>query len=67
MAMVDFGDDDDEVFDDEANDERLARFSGSTVDVSTGEKVACQLEKHVSTGKLPLSPSFTGICILMNS
>ena len=50
-VRVHFDDSDDDVFDEEAKNARASRLTESTIDVNTGEKVACQLEKGVSTGK----------------
>ena len=51
---LDFDDPDDNVFDEEAKNAQASRFTESTIDVNTGEKVACQLEKGVSMGKFVL-------------
>ena len=37
-------------FDEEAKGAKATRLTESTIDVNTGERVACQLEKGVSTG-----------------
>ena len=50
-VTLDFDDSDDDVFDEEAEHARASRLTESTIDVNTGEKVACQLEKGVSMGK----------------
>jgi hypothetical protein len=46
----DFDESDDDVFDEEAENARASRLSESIIDVNTGEKVACYLEKGVTTG-----------------
>jgi hypothetical protein len=46
----DFDESDDDVFDEEAKIGRASRLSESIIDVNTGEKVACHLEKGVTTG-----------------
>ena len=51
IVTLDFDDYDDDVFDEEAEKSRASHLTESTIDVNTGEKVACQLEKGVSTGK----------------
>jgi hypothetical protein len=48
---LDFDDSNDDVFDEEAENARASHLTESTIDVNIGEKVACQLEKGVSTGK----------------
>ena len=53
-VTLDFDDYDDDVFDEEAEKSRASRLTESTIDVNTGEKVACQLEKGVSMGKFVL-------------
>lgn len=63
IATLDFDDSDEDVFDEEAQDARAARLNDCTVDVNTGEKVDCQLEKGVTTGQFtffldPLLSSF---------
>ena len=50
-VTLDFDDSDDDVFDEEAKNAWASHLTESTIDVNTGEKVACQLEKGVSTGK----------------
>jgi hypothetical protein len=47
---LDFDESDDDVFDEEAENARASRLSESTINVNTGEKVACHLEKGVSIG-----------------
>jgi len=47
IVTLDF---DDDVFDEEAENAQASCLTESTIDVNTGEKVACQLEKGVSTG-----------------
>ena len=47
-TTLDFDDSDDVVFDEEAEGAKVARLTEYTIDVNTGEKVACQLEKGVS-------------------
>ena len=47
-------DSDDDIFDEEAENAHASRLSESTIDVNTGEKVAYQLEKGVSTSKFVL-------------
>ena len=49
-TTLDFDDSDDVVFDEEAEGAKVARLTEYTIDVNTGEKVACQLEKGVSMG-----------------
>jgi hypothetical protein len=49
-VTLDFDESDDDVFDEEAENARASRLSESTIDVNTGEKVACHLEKGVTTG-----------------
>jgi hypothetical protein len=51
---LDFDDYDDDIFDEETKNARASRLTESTIDVNTGEKVAYQLEKGVSTGKFVL-------------
>ena len=51
IVTLDFDDSDDDIFDEEAEHARASRLTESTIDVITGEKVACQLEKGVSTSK----------------
>jgi len=53
-VTLDFDDSDDDVFDEEAKNARASRLTESTIDVNTGEKVAYQLEKRVSTSKFVL-------------
>ena len=48
---LDFNESDDDVFDEEAEDDRASRLTESTINVNTGEKVSCRLENGVSTGK----------------
>lgn len=50
IASIDFDDFDDDVFDEEAEEARSSRLTGSTVNVNTGEKVDCHLEEGVTTG-----------------
>jgi hypothetical protein len=47
---LDFDDSDDDVFDEDAKNARASRLSESMIDVNTGEKVTCHLEKGISTG-----------------
>jgi hypothetical protein len=47
-VTLDFDESDDDVFDEEAKNARASRLSESTIDVNTGEKVVCHLEKGVS-------------------
>jgi hypothetical protein len=49
-VTLDFVDSDDDVFDEEVENARASCLTESAIDVNTGEKVACQLEKGVSTG-----------------
>ena len=49
-VTLDFDHFDDDVFDEEAKNARASRLTESTIDMNTGEKVACQLEKGVSIG-----------------
>jgi len=53
-VTLDFDDSDDDIFDEEAKHAWASRLTAPTIDVNTGEKVACQLEKGVSTGKFVL-------------
>jgi hypothetical protein len=53
-VILDFYDSDDDVFDEEVENAWASRLAESTIDVNNGEKVACQLEKGVSTGKFVL-------------
>jgi hypothetical protein len=46
----DFDESDDDVFDEEAENTHSSCLSESIIDVNTGEKVACHLEKGVTTG-----------------
>jgi hypothetical protein len=46
----DFDESDDDVFDEEAENARASHLSKSIIDVNTGKKVACHLEKGVTTG-----------------
>jgi len=48
---LDFDYSDDDIFDEEAEHARASGLTESTIDVNTGEKVACQFEKGVSIGK----------------
>ena len=48
---LDFDDSNDDIFDEEAKNDRASRLSESTIDVNTDAKVAYPLEKGVSTGK----------------
>jgi hypothetical protein len=47
---LDFDESDDEVYDEEAEHDRVSRLSESNVNVITGERVSFRLEKGVSTG-----------------
>jgi hypothetical protein len=49
-VTFDFDESDDDVFDEEAKNARASRLSESIIDVNTGEKVACHLEKRVTIG-----------------
>ena len=49
-VTLDFDHFDDDVFDEEAENAQASRLTESTINVNTGEKVACQLEKGVSIG-----------------
>ena len=51
VVTLDFDDSDDDVFDKEAKNARASRLTESSIDVNTGEKIACQLKKGVSTSK----------------
>jgi hypothetical protein len=53
-VTLDFDDCDDDIFDEETKNARASCLTESTIDVKTGEKVAYQLEKGVSTGKFVL-------------
>ena len=48
---LDFDDSDDDVFDAEAEHAQASSLTQSTINENTSEKVTCQLEKDVSTGK----------------
>ena len=48
---LDFDESDDDVFDEEVENARASHLIESTINVNTGEKVSCQLEKGVSIGK----------------
>lgn len=50
IVTLDFNESDDDVFNEEAEQDRASRLTDSTINVNTGEKVACQLEKGVSIG-----------------
>jgi hypothetical protein len=50
VVTLDFDESDDDVFDKKSENARASRLSESTIDVNTGEKVACHLEKGVTTG-----------------
>jgi hypothetical protein len=50
-VTLDFDESNDDVFDEEAEKARASHLSKSTIDVDTGEKVACHLEKGASIGK----------------
>ena len=50
-VTLDFDNSDDDANDEDAEKSRASCLTESTIDVNTGEKVACQLEKGVSTGK----------------
>ena len=56
-GFVDF-DDDDDVFDEDAEDEHVARLSEFTINANTGERVACPLEKGASTGEFLFLPYY---------
>ena len=49
-VTLDFDDSDDDVFDEEAENAQASHLTESNIDVNTGEKVSCQLEKGVSIG-----------------
>ena len=49
-ATLDFDESEDDVFDEETRGSKAARLTKSTINVNTGEKVSCQLEKGISTG-----------------
>jgi len=51
-ATLDFDESDEDVFDEEAEDSRAAHLIESTINVNTGEKVACQLEGGLTIGFL---------------
>ena len=51
---LDFDESDDDVFDEEAQNARVSCLTESTINVNTGEKVLCQLDKGVSTSKILL-------------
>ena len=53
-VTLDFDDSDDDIFDEVAKNACASHRTESTIDVNTGEKVAYQLEKGVSTGKFIL-------------
>ena len=48
---LDFDEFDEDVFDEEAKCARVSCLTESTINVNTGEKVSCQLEKGISTGQ----------------
>jgi hypothetical protein len=50
IVALDFDEFDDEVYDEEAEQDRVSCLSKSTINVITGERVSFQLEKGVSTG-----------------
>jgi hypothetical protein len=50
-VTLDFDESNDDVFDEEAKKARASHLSKSIIDVNTGEKIACHLEKGVSIGK----------------
>jgi len=50
-VTLDFDDSDDDVFDAEAEHAQASSLTQSTINENTSEKVTCQLEKDVSTGK----------------
>ncbi|CAD6212353.1 unnamed protein product [Miscanthus lutarioriparius] len=56
-VTLDFDDSNDDVFDEEVENAWASRLTESTIDVNTGEKVACQLEKGVSTDDFFPDPS----------
>ena len=53
-VTLDFDDSEDDIFDEEVENARASHLSESTIDVNTGEKVAYQLKKSVSTGEFVL-------------
>jgi hypothetical protein len=61
----DFDEFDDDVFDEEAENARASRLSESIIDVNTGEKVACHLEKGVTTGNCCVYICIYTFCICL--
>jgi hypothetical protein len=59
----DFDESDDDVFDEEAEIARASCLSESIIDVNTGEKVACHLEKGVTTGNCYIYICICTFCI----
>ena len=53
-VSLDFDDSNDDIFDEETEHARASCLTESNIDVNTGVKVACQLEKGVSMGKFVL-------------
>jgi hypothetical protein len=56
LVVLDFDESDDEVYDEEAEQDRVSRLSESTINVITGERVSFQLEKSVSIGDFSYFP-----------
>ena len=50
-VTLDFDNSDDDANDEDAEKSRASCLTESTIDVNSGEKVACQLEKGVSMSK----------------
>jgi hypothetical protein len=59
IVNFNFDESDDDVFDKEAKNARSSRLSESIIDVNTGEKVTCHLEKGVTTGNCFVHIIFT--------
>jgi hypothetical protein len=61
----DFDKYDDDVFDEEAENAHFSRLSESIINVNTGEKVACHLEKGVTTGNCCVYICIYTFCICL--
>jgi hypothetical protein len=61
----DFDESDDDVFDEEVENARSSRLSESIIDVNTGEKVACHLEKGVTIGNCCVYICIYTFCICL--
>jgi hypothetical protein len=64
-VTLDFDESDDDVFDEEAKNARASRLSESIIDVNTCEKVACHLEKGVTTGNYCIYICIYTFCIYL--